>query len=124
MGDEDLGAVQEVVITLVHRGGGGAAGVAAGAGFRQSEPAQHLAAGEERDVPPALFRRAELDDRGGAEVGVGADREGVARVHLGQLVEHQVIGDLVHARPAEGLVPRHAEEAQLAHLPDVVPREF
>ena len=46
-----------------------------------------------------------------------ADREGVAGVHLGQLVQGDVVGELVHPRPAQLLGPGHAEEAELAHLP-------
>ncbi len=62
VGDEDLGAVEDVVIALVHRGRGGTARVTAGSGLRQSEAAEHLPGGEQWDIPPLLFLRAELDD--------------------------------------------------------------
>ena len=123
VGDEDLGAVEEVVVALVHRGGGGAARVAARAGLGEPESAQHPAGGQQRDVAPLLLLGAELDDRRGAEVGVGADGERVARVHLGHLVDGDVVGELVHPGAAELLAPRHAEEAELAHRLDVLPGE-
>ena len=123
VGDEDLGAVEHVVVALVHRGGGGAAGIAARARLGQPEPAQHLARREQRDVALLLLLGAELHDRRGAEVGVRADGEGMTRVHLGHLVDGDVVGELVHPRPAQLLAPGHAEEAELAHLLDVVPGE-
>ena len=54
---------------------------------------------------------------------MGADGERVARVHLGHLVDGDVVGELVHPGAAELLAPGHAEEAQLAHRLDVVPGE-
>ncbi len=123
VGDEDLGAVEQVVIALVHRGRGGAAGIAAGARLGESEAAQHPARGEQRDVAPLLLLGAELHDGRGAEVGVGADGERVAGVHLGHLVDGDVVGELVHAGAAELLAPGHAQEAELAHGLDVFPGE-
>src|SRR5688572_21646730 len=55
VGDEDLRAVEQVVVALVDGGRGGPAGVAAGAGLREAEPAQHPARGEERDIPAPLL---------------------------------------------------------------------
>ena len=43
VGDEDLGAIEQVVVALVHGGGGGPAGVAARPRLGQPEPAEHLA---------------------------------------------------------------------------------
>ena len=123
VGDEDLGTVEQVVVALVHRGGGGAAGVAAGARLGEPEPAQHLARGEQRDVAPLLCLGAELHDRRGAEVGMGADGQGVAGIHLGQLVDRDVVGELVHPGPAQLLGPRDAEQPEVAHPLDVVPGE-
>src|SRR5262245_47404731 len=42
MGDEHLGAVEQVVIALVHGGGGGPARIAPRTGFGEPEPAQHF----------------------------------------------------------------------------------
>ena len=123
VGDEDLGAVEDVVVALVDRGGGGAAGVAARAGLGEPEPAQHLARREQRHVAPLLLLGAELDDGRGAEVGVRADGERVARVHLGHLVDGDV-GELVHPGAAQLFPPGHAEEAELAHRLDVLPGKF
>ena len=82
VGDEDLGAVQEVVVALVHGGGRGAARVAPRAGLGQPEPAEHATGGKERDIALALGGRPEFNDGRGAEVGVRADGERVTRVHL------------------------------------------
>ena len=123
VGDEDLGAVEQVVIALVHCGGGGAARIAAGARLGQAEPTEHLAGGQQRHVAALLLLGAELHDGRGAQVGVRADGERVTRVHLGHLVDGDVVGELVHAGAAQLLAPGHAEEAQLAHGLDVVPGE-
>ena len=111
------------MVALVDRGGGGAARVAARARLGEPEAAQHLAASQQRHVAAPLLLGAELDDRRGAEVGVGADGERVARVHLGHLVDRDVVGELVHPRAAQLLAPGHAEEAELAHRLDVLPGE-
>ena len=124
VGDEHLGAVEQVVVALVHRGRGGAAGVAPRAGLGETESAEHLARRQQRHVAPLLLFGAELDDGGGAEVGVGADGERVARVHLGHLVDGDVVGELVHPGAAQLLAPGHAEEAELAHGLDVLPGEL
>ncbi len=124
MGDEDLGAVQDEMVALVDGGGGRPAGVAAGARLGQAEPAQHLAGGEQRDVPPLLLLGPEFDDGRGAQVGMGADGERVAGIDLGQLVDGDVVGELVHPGPAELLRPGHAEQAEFAHFADVVPGKF
>ena len=63
VGDEGLRAVEDVVVALVDRGSGGAAGVAAGARLGEAEAAEHAAGGQQRDVLAALLVGAELDDR-------------------------------------------------------------
>ena len=52
---------------------------------------------------------------------MGADGERVTRVHLGHLVDRDVVAELVHPCPAQLLAPGHAEQAKLAHLLDVGP---
>ena len=63
VGDEDLGAVDDVVITLGDGGGRRSAGIAPGAGFSQPESAHHLPRCEQRHVALLLLVGAELDDR-------------------------------------------------------------
>jgi hypothetical protein len=121
VGNEDLRAVEEVVIALVDGRGGGAAGIAPRARLGEPEAAEYAPGREQGHIAPLLLLGAELDDRRGAEVGMGADGERVARVHLGHLVDGDVIGELVHAGAAELLAPGHAQQAQLAHRLDVVP---
>ena len=54
---------------------------------------------------------------------MGAHRDGVARVHLGELVDHRDVREIVHPRAAQLLGPRDPEEAQLRHALHVVPRK-
>ena len=65
----------------------------------------------------------EFNDGRGAEVGVRADGERVTRVHLGQLVNGDVVGKLVEPCPAQLLAPGNAQEPELAHAADIVPRK-
>ncbi len=109
------------MVALVLGRAGGAAGIAAGTRFGEPEAAQHLAAGQQRDIFAALLSGAEFDDGRGSKVGMGADGEPVARVHLGHLVDGHVVGQLVHPGAAELLAPWHAEQSQLTHAPDVLP---
>ena len=111
------------MIALVDGGAGGAAGIAPRARLGEPEAAEHAPARKQRHVAPLLLLGAELDDRRGAEVGMGADGERVARVHLGHFVDGDVIGELVHPGAAEFVAPGHAQKAQLAHRLDVVPGE-
>src|SRR5690606_35986087 len=61
--DENLTAIQAIRPILPNRGGPGAAGVGACAGFGQSEPSEDLATGEERDEPLLLLLGPETQDR-------------------------------------------------------------
>jgi hypothetical protein len=124
MRDEDLGAVQHEVITLVHRDRLGAARVGPGARLGQPESAQHLPCGEQGDEPAFLLVRAEVDDRRCAERGMGADRDGVTGVDLGELVDDEDIGEVVHAGAAQLLGPGNAEQPQVGHAPHIVPGEL
>src|SRR5205814_805186 len=57
------------------------------------------------------------------ERGVRADRDGVTRVDLGELVDHDDVREIVHPRAAELLRPGDAEHAELGHPLHIVPRE-
>src|ERR1041384_3458706 len=103
--------------------GGRAPGVAPGAGRGEPEPAHHPPRGEQRHVGLPLRLGAELEDRRGAEVGVRRDGERVGGVHLPHLVNGDVVGELVHPRAAVFLRPGNAQQAELAHPLDVLPRE-
>jgi len=101
-----------------------AAGVAAGFRFRQPEATHHSARGEERHVLLPLLVGAELHDRRGAKRGMSRNRKAVRCVDLRQLVDHDHEADEIEPRPTELFRPRHAEEPELTHLADVVPREL
>jgi hypothetical protein len=95
-----------------------------GVGLGEAEPAQHAAAGEQRDVALALLLVAEVVDRRGAERRVRGDRDRVRRVDLGHLVDGDDVARQVQPGAAHLLGPRHAEEAELAHALDVLPGEL
>ena len=54
---------------------------------------------------------------------MGADGDGVTGVDLGELVDDEDVREIVHAGPAQLLRPGNAEQSQVGHAPDVVPRE-
>ena len=123
MRNEDLRAIEDIVVALLLRHRARAAGIRPGAGLGQPEPAQHLSRGKQRHVALLLLRRAEVHDGRRAERGVSAHRDGVARIDLRELVDHQDVGEIVHPGPSQLLRPRDAEQAQVGHPPHVVPRE-
>src|SRR6266699_1094219 len=59
--DEDLRAVQDVVVAPVHGGRLGAARIRSGPGLGQTKPAEHLARREKRHEAPLLLVGAEID---------------------------------------------------------------
>ena len=124
VGDESLGAVQQIAVAATHRRRARAAGVAASLGLGESKAAHDLSRRQQRHVAALLLRGAELDDRRGAERRVRGDRERVRRVDLRQLVDHDHEAQQVEPRAAQLLGPRHAEQSELAHLANAFPREL
>src|SRR5712691_3879116 len=61
--DEDLRAVQHVVVATVDRGRLGAARIRSGPGLGQAKPGEHLARREEWYEAALLFVGAEIHDR-------------------------------------------------------------
>src|SRR5712664_2025568 len=123
VGDENLGAIQDVMVAAVDGGGLGAAGVRPGSGLRQAEAAQHRSSREQRHEPALLLGAAEVHDRGGTERRVGADGDGVARVDFRELVNDRDVGEVIHPRPAQPFRPGDSEETEISHLFDAIPRE-
>ena len=114
VGDEALGAVEDEMVALVHGGRGGAAGVAAGAGLGEPEAAHDPPRREQRHILVPLLLGTELHQGRRAKVGMRADGEAVRRIDLGHLVDGDVVGDLVHPRPARA-PPARERPAGPAH---------
>ena len=74
VGDEALGAVEDVVVALQHGQGLLAGGVGAGVGLGQAEGADLLAAQQVGQVLALLLLGAVLKDGGAAQGGVGRKR--------------------------------------------------
>src|SRR5690606_34613599 len=121
VGDEYLAPVQAIAAVATDGRRTRPARVRAGARLRQTETAEHPAGGEQGDIPSLLRLRPEIQDRRRAERGMRADRDRIARVDTGELLDHDQIAQIVEALAAvlRGYV--HAEEAELGHLPDALP---
>ena len=117
VGDEDLAAVEQVVVALVHGGGLGAAGVGAGVGLGQAEGADLLTPGQGHQVLLLLLLGAEGEDGPGAQGHVGGENDARAAVHPGQLLHGDGIADGVQPRAA---VLLGIGDAHQAHLPQLL----
>ncbi len=116
VGDEALGAVEDVVVALQHGGGLLAGGVGTGVGLGQAEGADLLAGQQVRQVLHLLLLGAVLKDGGAAQRGVGGDDNGGGAAHLGQLLHAHGVGQHIAAGAAVLLGEVDAHHAQLAHL--------
>src|SRR6266850_1870122 len=108
VGDEDLRAVQDVVVAAIDGGGLGAAGVRSGSRLGQPEPAQDFAAREQGHEPAFLLVGAEVHDRRRAERGMWDDGD---------------VRQVIHPRPTQLLGPWNAKQPELRHLLHIVPGE-
>jgi hypothetical protein len=122
--DEALRAIEDPAVALANGRGLRAARVGAGAGLGEAEAAEHLAAGEQREVATLLRLVPHVEDGRGAERRVGAHRDRVRRIHLGQLVDRQDVAEQVEASAADLFRPRHAQQPQFGHLRDALPQEL
>src|SRR6185437_5151951 len=121
---EDLGAVQYVAITALLCPRARAAGVASGRWLGETEPAEHLSGGEQRNVSVALRIVVELDDRRRAECCMSGDRDRVRRIDLGHLVNGDYVRRKIETGTAQLFRPGYSEQTKLAHSLDVVPMEL
>ena len=120
VGDEALGAVQNVVLAgLVQHGGGLLAlGIGAGAGLGQAESADLLAGAQVGQILHLLLLGAVLEDGGGAQGGVGGNDNSSGTADLGQLLDAHGVGEHISASAAVLLGEVNAHHAQLGHLLD------
>ena len=86
VGDENLSAVEQPVVTLVHGSGLGAAGVRTGIGFRQAEGTDLFTLGQRHQIFLLLLLGAEGKDGPSAQGHMGGENDAGAAVHPGQLL--------------------------------------
>jgi len=120
VGDEALGAVQDVVLAglIQHSGGLLALGVGTGAGLGQAESADLLAGAQVGQILHLLLLGAVLKDGGGAQGGVGGNDDSGGAADLSQLLHAHCIGQHIGASAAILLGEVNAHHAQLRHLLD------
>ena len=115
VGDELLGAVQDIVLAVVgeHRRGLGAEGVAAGAGLGQTVGGAPLAGDDLAEILFLLGLGAVVDERQGADAGVGRIGYGKGAAE-GHLLTDQHGRGLVQFQAAVLFRGIHHQQAQLA----------
>ncbi len=118
VGDEHLGAVQLVVVALVHGGGAHAGQVGAGGRLGHRHGEDDLAADDARQQPGLLLLVAVLGDVRATQGGVQRDHE-TGLVDGGQFLTHDLfVAEILEPRPAVYLVrPRQQEP----HFPCLLP---
>ena len=116
VGDEDLAAVEQVVVALVQCRGLRAAGVRSGVRFGQTEGSQLLASCQRDEILLLLRLRAVGEDGPRAQGHVGGEDHACTAVHTGQLLHRYGVAENVKARAAVFLGERQPQPAQLCHL--------
>ena len=116
VGDEALGAVEDIVVALQHGGGLLAGGVGSGVGLGEAEGTDFLAAQQVGQVLLLLLLGAVLKDGGAAQGGVGGDDDSGGAADLGQLLHAHGVGQDVAACAAVLPGEVNAHHAQLRHL--------
>ena len=116
VGDEDLAAVEDVVIPLEDGGGLGAAGVGAGVGLGEAKGADLLALDQGHQVFLLLLLGAVGKDGPGTQGHVGGQNDAGAAVHPGKLLHGDGVAQHVQAGSAVFLGVGDAHEPQLGQL--------
>ena len=99
VGDEHLGAVDDVLLAVLDGAGLQGAHVAAAARLGEGQAAAHLPAGETRQEPVPLLLGAVVGEHVGQDV-VGAQRAGERHVALADLLEDHGEGGVVQPHAA------------------------
>ena len=119
VGDEHLGAVDHVFLTVFVGGGFQRGHVAAATGLGEGKPSPFAAGGQVGKKPLLLFLGAVVGQHVGEDV-VGADGPGQAHEALAYLLEYGGEGGVVQPKAAVLFGHGDAEEAHLLHLVDQV----
>ena len=123
VGDEDLGAVDDIVVALQTGLRLGFGGVGAGVGFSDAHTAQHAALGQHGQILALLLLGAVLQNGHAAQRVAGHDVAGGGAC-LGQFLRDDGGRHLIGACTAVLLGNGHAHDAQLEHFPDVLGGEL
>ena len=120
VGDEALGAVEDVVLAGLVQYSGGllALSVGTGAGLGQAERTDLLAGQQVRQILLLLSLGAVLENGSAAQRGMSGNDNGSGAADLGQLLHAHGIGEDVAAGAAILLGEVNAHHAQLRHLLD------
>ena len=122
VGDEDLRAVQNVVVTLQLSNTGALCSVRTSVRLGQSESADLVALGQHAEVLLLLLGGAVCDDRAAAQTIVGSENIAGGSALLGQLLDSNCRGKVVSACAAELFGHDHAHYAKVEQLLDVLAR--
>ena len=116
VGDERLGPVDDVLVTVAHRSRLDPRDVGARVGLGDAQAGDLLAPDGRRQVTLLLILGAEGENRGSGHVGVDGDAHGqAARVRLGHLLGQHEVAVVVAALAAVALGHRQTQEAELSH---------
>ena len=118
IGDEALGAVQQIALALAPRAGGEARGIRAALRLGQAEGADDLAGGQARQIA-ALLRLGAVDqDAQRADADIGAEERAEGRRGLAELEGDMHLVDQAEPEPAILRRGGEAEQPQPPHLLD------
>ncbi|MCY1298960.1 hypothetical protein D9M70_484710 [compost metagenome] len=118
VGDEHLGAVEQVVVTLVHRRGAHAREVGTGAGLGHGNREDGFTTDDPRQEARLLLGVAVLGDIGATERRMQRDHE-TRLVYVGQLLGHDLlVAEILQPGTAVLLIRPGQQEA---HLPRLLP---
>ncbi len=92
IGDEDLPAVEDIVIPVLHGCGLCAAGITACILLCQAEGSQFAAGGDIRQVFPLLFLVSEMGNGVGAQGSVSREDDADATIHAGEFLDGNGVG--------------------------------
>ena len=123
VGDEALGAVQNVFVAVLHSSGLLARSVGASAGFGQTECAQLAAGSQIRDPLHLLFFGTESHDGAHAQRGMSSHDGAGSQAALAQLFDSHDIHQVVAACAAVLLRNGNTQEAVTCQLGNSFPRE-
>ena len=116
VGDEDLGAIQDVLVTLQHSGGANAVGIGASAGLGQTHSTQLLALCQGNQVLLLLLLGAELQDGPGAQRTVNGEHDGGGSAVLSQLLAADDVGQVRQTSAAVLLGDVSTQHAHFSQL--------
>ena len=120
VGDKALGAVEHIVVALLHRGSLLAGRVCTGVGLGQTKGAQAFSAGQPGQVLLLLLLSAPIINGGGAQGGMGRQGDAGGRAHLGQLLYRDHIAQIVALFAAVLFGEGNAQHSIVRHLLDAL----